>query len=95
MAPALGLVARLQAGRALSSQALLVSFFLLVACLAYSYTLKMGVVFSSEKSVNSYQTTRHHIPVDSALHNHSVGTSNAAEFLLVTTFCGYIFIPYM
>jgi hypothetical protein len=39
-----------------------------VVRLAYSSTLKIDGVRSSETSVNIYQTTRHHILEDSGLH---------------------------
>jgi hypothetical protein len=42
-------------------------FFLVVACLTYSPTLKMEAVCSCEKSVNFHRTTRHHFPVETLL----------------------------
>jgi hypothetical protein len=52
--------------------ALLAVCILLVACLAYFSTLKMDAVYSSEMSVNFYQTTWHHIPEDSTLLKYAV-----------------------
>jgi hypothetical protein len=40
------------------------SFFLLVACFAYTAILNMEILGSSEASVNSYRITEHHIPED-------------------------------
>jgi hypothetical protein len=40
---------------------------LLVSCLAYSSTLKMGAICSSETTVDSHQTTQHYNPIDLAL----------------------------
>jgi hypothetical protein len=44
--------------------------FTLVSCSAYSPTLKMEAICSSEMSVNFQRTTRRYIPEDSTLHNH-------------------------
>jgi hypothetical protein len=41
--------------------------FTLVSCSAYSSTLKMEVICSSETSVDFQQTTRHYIPEDRTL----------------------------
>jgi hypothetical protein len=41
---------------------------MLLAYSAYSSALKLGATFSSETSVNFYQTTLHHILEDSTLH---------------------------
>jgi hypothetical protein len=43
---------------------------LLVGLLDFSSTLKMEALCSSETSVATQQTTRHHIPEDYTLHNH-------------------------
>jgi hypothetical protein len=40
-------------------------FVMRVACLAYSWTLEMGAVGSSEMSVKFYQSIRCHNPEDS------------------------------
>jgi hypothetical protein len=45
----------------------LATWFVLVSCLAYSSTLKMGATYSSEMSVNFQWTTWHYIPVDRSL----------------------------
>jgi hypothetical protein len=45
-------------------------FFTLVYCSAYSSTLKMEAICSSETSVHIQRTTRRYIPEDSTLHNH-------------------------
>jgi hypothetical protein len=42
-------------------------YFLLVACTAYSLTLKMETARSSETSVKFYQNTRRHIAEESPL----------------------------
>jgi hypothetical protein len=44
--------------------------FTLVSCSAYSSTLKIEAICSSETSVDFQQTTRRYIPEDSTLHNH-------------------------
>jgi hypothetical protein len=36
--------------------------FAVVSCLSYCSTLKVEAVYSSETSVNLYQTTFHHVP---------------------------------
>jgi hypothetical protein len=41
--------------------------FMLVSCLAYSLTLKMEAIYSSEMSVDFQWTTQHYIPEDSTL----------------------------
>jgi hypothetical protein len=43
---------------------------MLLSCSAYSSTLKMEAICSSETSVHFQQTTRRYIPEDSTLHNH-------------------------
>jgi hypothetical protein len=45
------------------------SVFTLVSCSAYSVTLKIEAVYSSETSVDCQQTTRRYIPEDSRLYN--------------------------
>jgi hypothetical protein len=44
--------------------------FTLVSCSAYSSTLKMVVIYSSETLVDIQRTTWQCIPKDSTLHNH-------------------------
>jgi hypothetical protein len=44
--------------------------FMLVCCSAYSWTLNMEAIFSSETSVDFERTTRRYIPEVSTLHNH-------------------------
>jgi hypothetical protein len=51
-------------------QASLPPAYLLVLAEMISSTLKMEAIRSSEKSVATQQTTRHHIPEDDTLHNH-------------------------
>jgi hypothetical protein len=41
----------------------------LVSYLAYSTTLKMEAIYSSETSVDFQQTTRRYIPEDRTIHN--------------------------
>jgi hypothetical protein len=49
---------------------LLPACFMLVSCLAYSSTLKMEVVCSSEMSVDFHQTLQCYTPEDGAAHSH-------------------------
>jgi hypothetical protein len=49
---------------------LLVAYFLLVSCMAYTSTLKMEALHSSEMSVNVCRTTQCQIPEASTLHSH-------------------------
>jgi hypothetical protein len=49
---------------------LLATCLLAGSCWNYFSTLKMEVICSSETSVATQQTTRHHIPEDDTLHNH-------------------------
>jgi hypothetical protein len=49
----------------------------MVACLAYSSTLKMEEVCSPETPVNFYQTTHHHTAEDSILHSHRRETTKS------------------
>jgi hypothetical protein len=44
--------------------------FMLVSRLAYSSTLKMEAICSSETSVDVHRNARRYIPEDRALHNH-------------------------
>jgi hypothetical protein len=44
--------------------------FTLVSCSAYSSTLKMEAICSSETSVDFQRTTQRYIPEDGTLHNH-------------------------
>jgi hypothetical protein len=44
--------------------------YLLAAFLDYSIALKMEAVFSSESSIDLYQTAHHHIPENSTLYTH-------------------------
>jgi hypothetical protein len=44
--------------------------FMLVSCSAYSSTLKMETILSSEMVVDFQWTTQHYIPEDSTFHNH-------------------------
>jgi hypothetical protein len=44
--------------------------FTLVSCWAYSSTLNMEAICSSETSVDVQWTTRRYIPEDGTLHNH-------------------------
>jgi hypothetical protein len=44
--------------------------FMLVSCLAYSSTLKMEAICSSDTSVDFQQFTRRYIPEDSTLYTH-------------------------
>jgi hypothetical protein len=48
-----------------SQFAVLASCVMLVSCLAYSLTLKMEAVLSSETAMDFYRTTRRYIPEDS------------------------------
>jgi hypothetical protein len=49
------------------AEALLATCFMLVSCSAYSSTLKMKAIFSSEMSLDFQWTILHHIPGDSTL----------------------------
>jgi hypothetical protein len=51
-------------------QAVLATYFSLIYCLAFSFTLKTEAICSSETYVNFQRTTRNYIPEDNALHNH-------------------------
>jgi hypothetical protein len=51
-------------------QLFLLPAFTLVSCSAYSSTLKMELIFSSETSVDFQRTTRHYIPENNTLYNH-------------------------
>jgi hypothetical protein len=44
--------------------------FTLVSCSAYSSTLNIEAICSSETSADFQRTARHYIPEDSTLHNH-------------------------
>jgi hypothetical protein len=52
-----------------TSRALLVTWFTLISCLPYSWTLKMEATCSSETSVDFYRSTRRYNPGDT-LHDH-------------------------
>jgi hypothetical protein len=58
--------------------------FTLVSCSAYSSTLKMEAMCSSETSVDFQRTTRRYIPEDSTLHN------NRCENLTFYLFSAYV-----
>jgi hypothetical protein len=62
---------------------LLAACFMLIACLAYSSTLKMEATCSSKTLVDSQWTTWHYIPEDRTLHNHPVRTSSPTAALLL------------
>jgi hypothetical protein len=47
--------------------------FALVSCLAYSSTLKMEAICSSETSVGFHGTTRRYIPEDGTAHSDRCG----------------------
>jgi hypothetical protein len=51
---------------------MLATFFTLVYCLAYSYTLKMEAAYSSGTSVDFQRTTWRYIPEDSNLNMNCV-----------------------
>jgi hypothetical protein len=55
---------------AAASTAVIGTCFFPVSSLAYSFTLKMEVSYSSETSVDFQRTIRHCIPEDRTLHNH-------------------------
>jgi hypothetical protein len=46
------------------------AYFLLIICLAYSSTLNMETVYSSDALANFYRATRRHISEHSTLHSH-------------------------
>jgi hypothetical protein len=52
------------------SRASLLLAFMLVSCLAYSLTLKVETIRSSETSIDFQRTERRYIPDDSTLYNH-------------------------
>jgi hypothetical protein len=52
--------------------AMRVAFFLLVSCLAYSSTLKMEAVSTSETSVDFYRIERRYTPEGSNLHGKKI-----------------------
>jgi hypothetical protein len=54
----------------MSLQALLATFLMQVSFLAYSSTLKMEAICSSEASVDFQQATRRYIPQERILQNH-------------------------
>jgi hypothetical protein len=54
-----------------------------VVRLAYSSTLKIDAVRSSETSVDFYQTIRHHILEDSSLHSYRNENLKANGFVFV------------
>jgi hypothetical protein len=49
----------------LEEQAELATFFMIISSLAYSSTVKMEAIYSSEKSVNFERTTCGYIPGES------------------------------
>jgi hypothetical protein len=53
-----------------SVKAVIATCFYAGSCLAYSSTLKMVAICSSETSVDFQRSTRRYIPEDSTLHNH-------------------------
>jgi hypothetical protein len=62
----------------------------LLACLAYSLTVKLDMVHLSETSVNFYQTTRLNIPEDGTFLVTAVRTSNLTMLLCWTLENTYI-----
>jgi hypothetical protein len=56
-----------------SKQRLLTSCFMIVSCVAYSSIMKTEVTYSSERSVDSPQTTWHYVPENRTFHNHYCG----------------------
>jgi hypothetical protein len=50
----------------------LTACFMLVSCLAYSWTLKMEAICSSEKWAEFHQTTLSYIPKDTTLQCHII-----------------------
>jgi hypothetical protein len=56
------------------------------SCLAYSSTLKMKAIRSSEMSVDFYRTTQAYIPEDSTLHSHLCENLKPDKYCVVPTF---------
>jgi hypothetical protein len=52
------------------NQAVLTALFMLILCMAYSSTLKLKMIWSSEVSADFYWTTLHWIPEDRTVHSH-------------------------
>jgi hypothetical protein len=65
--------------------------FLLVTCLVYSASLKMGAVSCSEILVDLYQTTWYCIPVDRTLHNHCCENLKTAYMTDFVSSVGFFF----
>jgi hypothetical protein len=55
---------------------------MLVLAEIISSTLKMEAISSSETSVATQQTTRHHIPEDNTLHNHRCENLKSYKMIL-------------
>jgi hypothetical protein len=64
---------------------------LLVLAEIISSTLKMEAICSSETSVATQQTTRHHIPEDDTLHSHCC--ENLKSYKVYSTFNHYCLTP--
>jgi hypothetical protein len=65
-------------------KAALVICLLLVSRLAYSLSLEMEAIHSSEISVNFYQTTWFHIPEDSIVHSYCFVRALSTYFVTVS-----------
>jgi hypothetical protein len=69
--------------RQVAGRALLAACFLLVSCLAYSLTVKMETICSSETSVDFHRTTWRYIPEDRTLRSPAVRTSTPTSIYLL------------
>jgi hypothetical protein len=66
--------------------------FTIVSCLAYSSTLKMEAICSSETWVYFQRTTWHYVPDDSTHHNHCYENLKSHITLLLSLFVLQMFL---
>jgi hypothetical protein len=70
------------------AQFCLLPAFTLFSCLAYSSTMKMVAIYSSETPVDFQRSTQHYVPEVRTLHNTDVRTSDP-------TCCVYMYVGYI